>query len=138
MTLTGGMGLNALVERRIQTAIARGEFTNLPGAGRPLPLDNDLLVPAELRVAHRILKNAGFVPPELSQVAEVNQLLGALARDGLSETERGAQARRLRALLIQLEMSGRTATAASAWQQYQDQLCRRYAGDPPQPSRASD
>ncbi len=138
MTLTDGMGLNALVERRIQTAIANGEFTNLPGAGRPLPLDDDLLIPAELRVAYRILKNAGFVPPELGQFAEVNQLLGALARDGLSEAERGTQARRLRALLIQLELSGRTATAASAWQQYQDQLCRRYTGDPLPPSRASD
>ena len=34
----------ALVERRIVTAMAEGAFDHLPGRGRPLALDDDCLV----------------------------------------------------------------------------------------------
>ncbi len=54
-----------LAERKIEEALARGELEGLPGAGRPLDLDDDRLVPEELRMAFRVLKNAGLVPPEL-------------------------------------------------------------------------
>jgi len=122
MTPTEGTGLDALIERRIKAAISRGEFDNLPGAGRPLALDDDLLVPVELRAAYRLLRNAGFVPPELTQVAEVNQLLGRLPRADIGDSERRAGGRRLRALLLQLELAGRTATAQAAWLQYSEAL----------------
>ena len=60
-----------LAERRIEEAIARGEFDELPGAGRPLELDDvDPLLPEELRLAYRILKNAGFSPAEIDESAE--------------------------------------------------------------------
>lgn len=50
-----------LAERRIEEAIERGEFDDLPGAGQPLDLDDlDPLLPEELRMAYRILKNAGM------------------------------------------------------------------------------
>lgn len=122
MTPTEGTGPDALIERRIKAAISRGEFDNLPGAGRPLALDDDLLVPVELRAAYRLLRNAGFVPPELTQVAEVNQLLGRLSRADIGDSERRAGGRRLRALLLQLELAGRTATAQAAWLQYSEAL----------------
>ena len=54
-----------IAERRIAQAIERGELADLPGAGRPLDLSDDPLVPEDLRLACRILKTAGFVPPEL-------------------------------------------------------------------------
>jgi hypothetical protein len=126
MDITRSFGLDALVERRIQAAIARGEFDHLPGAGRPLALDDDPWVPQELRVAYRLLKNAGYVPPELERITEVNQLLGAVSRAELTEGERSAGSRRLRALLIELELSGRTATAQAAWQQYREALRDRF------------
>jgi hypothetical protein len=125
MNVTRSFGLDALVERRIEVAIARGEFDNLPGAGRPLALDDDPLVPEELRVAYRLLKNAGYAPPELAQFAEINQLLGAVTRADLSGDERNDAGRRLRALLVALELAGRTATAAAAWQQYHEALRSR-------------
>ena len=128
MEITRSLGLDALVERRIQAAIARGEFDGLPGAGRPLALDDDPLVPEELRVAYRLLKNAGYVPPELAQISEVNQLLGAISRGELAAGERSAGARRLRALLIELELSGRTATTQAVWQEYGEALRGRCDG----------
>lgn len=57
--------LDDLAEARIKAAMARGELDDLPGAGKPLVLEDDALVPAELRMAYRLLKNAGCVPPEL-------------------------------------------------------------------------
>lgn len=117
-------GFAAIVERRIAEAMARGEFDRLPGAGRPLALDDDPLVPEEMRVAYRILKNAGFVPPELERLAEINRLLAALERDAISAGG-GRAGQRLRALLMQLEASGRPATAARAWHDYQEALARR-------------
>jgi hypothetical protein len=66
--------LDFLVEQKILEAAARGEFDDLPGAGRPLDLDDDPLIPEDLRLAYRILKNAGFVPPEVETVKEIAAL----------------------------------------------------------------
>jgi hypothetical protein len=66
--------LDALAERRIREAQERGEFDDLPGSGRPLELDDDALVPDELRAAYRVLKNAGFVPPEIETFREIRDL----------------------------------------------------------------
>ena len=59
--------LEFISEQRIAEAIANGELDGLPGAGKALELDDDALVPEELRVAHRILKNAGVAPPEVKK-----------------------------------------------------------------------
>jgi hypothetical protein len=74
--------LDALVEQRIAAAAARGEFDGLPGAGAPLELDDDLLVPEEVRIANRILKNAGFVPPAIEQLRSLCDLQSELNADG--------------------------------------------------------
>ena len=60
--------LEFIAEQRIAEAIANGELDGLPGAGKALELDDDALVPEELRVAHRILKNAGVAPPEVKKL----------------------------------------------------------------------
>ena len=66
--------LEFIAERRIAEAIANGELNDLPGAGQRLDLGDEALVPAELRVAYRILKNAGFVPPEVEALNEIAEL----------------------------------------------------------------
>ena len=66
--------LDFLAEQKIAEAVSRGELDHLPGAGRPLDLDDDALVPEDLRLAYRILKNAGFVPPEVEAINEIAEL----------------------------------------------------------------
>lgn len=66
--------LEFIAEQRIAEAIANGELDDLPGAGLPLDLDDDALIPEDLRLAHRILKNAGYLPPELETLNEIAQL----------------------------------------------------------------
>ena len=92
--------LDQIAETRIQEAVERGELRGLPGEGAPLPLDADLAVPEELRVAYRILKNAGFLPPELhmrKELREAEQLL-----QQLPESERSRAYARLQLLQLRL------------------------------------
>ncbi len=64
-----------IAERKIREAMDRGEFDNLPGKGRPIPHDDEALcVPEELRMGYKILKNAGFLPPELELRREILSL----------------------------------------------------------------
>lgn len=96
--------LDLLAEQRIAEAIARGEFDGLPGEGRPLVLDDDPLVPEELRVAHRILKNAGFLPPELEarrDIAALERIV--LAQEGGDAGARAKAARKLALLRTRIE-----------------------------------
>jgi hypothetical protein len=76
--------LDHIAEERILAAIKRGEFDHLEGAGKPLNLDDDRLVPPALRMAFRILKNAGFVPPEVEMMRDARELERAIA---LAETD---------------------------------------------------
>lgn len=118
--------LDALVEQRIADAIATGAFDNLPGAGKPLDLDDDRLVPEELRIAHRILKNAGFLPPEViarREVASLRTLLDAATAD--AESERRARVR-LALLEAALELKGRSLREAGA---YRERIVSRVMGD---------
>lgn len=70
-----------IAEQRIEAAIAKGEFDNLPGQGQPLNLEEDRLVAPEIRMAYRVLKNAGYVPEEIilrKEIAQVEKLLATL------------------------------------------------------------
>jgi len=73
--------LDFIAEQRIAEAITRGELDDLPGAGQPLDLSDDALIPEELRLAYRILKNAGYVPPEVETLNEI-AALERIALDG--------------------------------------------------------
>ena len=86
-----------IAERKIAEALARGELDNLPGEGRPLELDDDALVPEDLRLAYRILKNAGFVPPEVEELSQIGQR-EALVQQG--ECDAGARAKAVRKLAL--------------------------------------
>ena len=54
-------GWDAIIEGKIAEAQTAGAFDDLPGAGKPLDLDDDRLVPEDVRAAYRILRNAGYV-----------------------------------------------------------------------------
>lgn len=97
--------LDHLAETRIAAAIAAGELANLPGEGRPLDLDDDPLVPEELRVAFRILRNAGFVPPEVEERRERADLARMIASLD-DEPARRRAAVRLALLELRREAAG--------------------------------
>jgi DnaJ-like protein len=63
-----------LAEEKICQALAQGAFDNLPGAGKSLKLEDDSLVPADLRMAYKLLKDAHCLPPELELHKEILQM----------------------------------------------------------------
>ena len=70
--------IDQIAEQKIMDALLKGDLDNLAGQGQPLHLDDDSFVPEELRVAYRLLKNSGFLPPEAhlsKEITDVNQLL---------------------------------------------------------------
>ena len=100
--------LDLLADQKIAAALEAGAFDDLPGQGRPLDLADDALIPEDVRVAYRILKNAGFVPPELEERREAVELGALLATIDDDGARRHAAAR-----LALLELRREAAGAAS-------------------------
>ncbi|WP_033570833.1 DnaJ family domain-containing protein [Dickeya undicola] len=93
-------------ERQIIEAQKRGELDHLPGSGKPLQLDDNSAVPVELRSAYHLMKNGGFLPPELSDRKDALTLVNLLhAADPASE-EYADLSHRLRVLELRLQLSG--------------------------------
>ncbi len=95
--------IDQIAEQKIIETILNGELDNLPGQGQPLRLDDNSSVPEELRVAYRLLKNSGFLPPGVElrkEIAGVNQLLTEIA----SEDEQMKLSKRMDYLLMQLSV----------------------------------
>ena len=61
-------------EAEILKAMARGDFDHLSGKGKPLDLESYFKTPQHLRLAFHILKDAGFVPPEMKLKKEIELL----------------------------------------------------------------
>lgn len=118
--------LHQLAEARIQQALETGAFDDLPGAGKPLSLEEDALVPEELRVAYRIVKNAGFLPPEVQlrkDIADTETLLSQVQ----DFAERNRAQRRLERLRLQLSSYRRSGVQFE--KMYYEKLLRRMQGD---------
>ena len=105
--------LDALAEKHIGEAQARGEFEDLPGSGEPLDLGDDALVPEELRAAYRLLKNAGCLPPEVEAHGEIRDI-EALLRAAGSDDERGRLLARLEFLLLRAPLGRRGSLQVEA------------------------
>jgi len=103
---------DAIVEARIAEAQSAGAFDDLPGAGKPLNLDDDKLVPEDIRMAYRILKNAGFVPVEIEErkeAADLRKLINATA----DHPERRRALAKLALLEARMEARGTQGARAS-------------------------
>ena len=89
------MPFSRIAETRIQEAIAQGEFEHLPGAGKPLSLEEYFSVPEDSRMAFSILKNANCAPAEVELLNEIARLQRAIA-----ETADAAAQQELRHTLV--------------------------------------
>jgi hypothetical protein len=63
-----------IAEAKIQDAIERGAFNELPGRGKPLRFEDMSGVPPHQRLGYKILRNAGVAPPEVELRREVYRL----------------------------------------------------------------
>ena len=95
--------LERIAEQRIAEALAAGELDDLPGAGRPLELEDLSAVDPELRGAYLLLRSAGFLPEEMSVKKEL-VTLGYLLRACTDPDERSTLEERRTALLLRHEV----------------------------------
>jgi|SRR5215469_1190703 len=65
-------------DQKIKEAIAKGEFDNLPGTGKPLDLDAYFATPEHLRMGYSILKSANIIPEEMELLKQIEGLRKSL------------------------------------------------------------
>ncbi|HLE64314.1 MAG TPA: DnaJ family domain-containing protein [Pyrinomonadaceae bacterium] len=63
--------LETLVEKKIREAMEKGEFDNLPGKGEPIDLSENPFENPELRMVHKLLREAGFAPAWIEERKDI-------------------------------------------------------------------
>ena len=116
----------SLIDQRIREAMEQGEFEDLPGKGKPVDTSENPFEDPELRLAHRVLRNAGFAPSWIEERKDIeaefeiarNQLAKAwtiLKRARGSENESGAGVRWEQALNSFTKQVGELNGRIIAW-----------------------
>lgn len=70
--------IQLIAEERIRAALEQGDFDDLPGRGKPFDFEDESHIPEELRMAFKLLKNAGFSRDETEDRKEAQDLVEAL------------------------------------------------------------
>ena len=65
-----GQSWDNYIEEQIRDAQERGEFDNLPGAGKPLQLEQNVYA-GDKAMGYNLLKSNQFAPPEIELLKEV-------------------------------------------------------------------
>lgn len=116
-------GFSKIVEERIRKAMLKGEFDNLAGAGQPLKLEEDRHIAEELRLVHKILKNADCLPPEIELKKEIHRTEELLA--GMMDTASKYQTmKKLNFLIMKLNTMRNTSVDLEK-QQYSSRLIEK-------------
>ncbi|MEA3385543.1 MAG: DnaJ family domain-containing protein [Thermodesulfobacteriota bacterium] len=93
-----------IAENRIREAIERGDLDDIKGKGKPLVFEDDSSIPPDLRMAYKILKNAGFIPSEIQDKKEIKKATDLL--ESLEdEQERYRQAQKINLMVTKANMS---------------------------------
>jgi excinuclease UvrABC nuclease subunit len=110
--------IRAIAERKISEAIQQGWFNIESWHNRPLPMTSDSMIPEELRMAYKVLKNAGYLPPEIETKKEIQQIEDLLSTCD-DEHTRLKQIKKLNCLLLKLNtMKGDTVNLESQEEYY--------------------
>ncbi|WAA09001.1 DUF1992 domain-containing protein [Fervidibacillus albus] len=116
-----------IANEKIKRAYEDGEFDHLPGKGKPLKADELAYVPEELRMAFRIMKNAGYSVEEdrlKQEMMTINQLLAQCTDEGERQqlTEQFSE----KLLKYQRLLSKRRIpTNSSVFKNYQEKIERK-------------
>ncbi|MEA4857477.1 MAG: DUF1992 domain-containing protein [Solidesulfovibrio sp.] len=113
-----------IAEQRIGEAMARGEFDNLEGRGRKIDFADESMIPQDLRMAYKILKNAGYLPQELLEEKEIVTATELLAA-ATDEQERYRQMQKLNLLVTKVNARRRRPVNLEKDQAYYRKVVER-------------
>lgn len=116
--------IRLIAERKICEAIEEGRLHMEGWRNKPLPMTNDHLVPEELRMAHKILKNAGYLPPEIETKKEIQQIEDLLATCE-DECTRVKQIKKLNYLVLKLNAMRGDAVSIESQEDYYRKIVER-------------
>ena len=114
-------------EDRIKKAYKDGEFTNLPGYGKPLPPDELANIPENIRMAYRILKNGGYTE-EATKLRQENVSIENLIPESTDQAEQADMRNKLNQKLLRYNsiMSKRGAkTNSSVFKNYSQKVIKK-------------
>jgi hypothetical protein len=95
--------IQTIAERKIQQAMTEGTLADLSHwKNKPLPPDDMAHVAPDLRMAYRLLKNAGYVPEEVALQKEITRVEELLA-NCTDEKEKIRQLKKIGCLKTKLE-----------------------------------
>jgi hypothetical protein len=116
--------LHQIAEQRIAEAMQERDLNSPKWQNRPLPLNDDAFVPDHLKMAYKILKNSGYLPPEIEDRKEVQRLEELIAATEDAH-ERLRQMNKLNLLLIKIDASRTTPTSITTDHAYYRQVVER-------------
>ena len=116
--------IRLIAERKISEALQKGQLDNESWRNRPLPMTNDNMVPGELRMAYKILKNAGYLPPEIETKKEIQQIEDLLANCE-DERIRVKQIKKLNFLVLKLNTMKGDAASIEGQEEYYRKIVER-------------
>jgi hypothetical protein len=119
--------IEKIAEKKIKEALEKGELDNLPGTGKPLSFDDESCVPEEQRLAYRVLKNAGCIPPELElrkEITGLRQLIDTIDDD----RERLKKIRELNYKLMKLNITKKVPLNLDDFQAYERKIYEKTLG----------
>ncbi|TCM98806.1 uncharacterized protein DUF1992 [Paenibacillus sp. BK033] len=121
--------MSSLVEQRIKESMEKGEFDNLSGKGKPLELEDNSHVPEELRVAYKLLSNAGMIPEEMVVRKEIVSLRDMI-RLCRNPDEKDVLQKKLteKELRFKMLMEARGLRQSPVFQQYETKILKKYEG----------
>jgi hypothetical protein len=120
-------GFAKIIESRIKKAQENGAFEDLPGSGQPLDLRDDRHIPEDLRLAHKVLKNADCLPPEVHLRKEIRATEDLLT--GMTDTARKHRTiKKLNFLILKLNAARDTHASFDVPQRYYGDLVDRLEG----------
>ena len=116
-----------IAEERIREAMEDGEFKNLRGAGEPLVFEDETWIPEDLRLAYRVMKNAGLLPQEIETRKEILNLK-EMMKSIDDDQERLRKLRELNYKILKLNTMRKRPMNLDDFPVYEERIIEKHSG----------
>lgn len=113
-----------IAEQKIAQAMQERDLNSPKWKNKPLPLEDDRFVPDDLKMAYKILKNSGYLPPEIEDRKEVKRIEDLIAATE-DEHERLKQMKKLSVLMMKIDAKRSFSSSISEQQDYYQKVVER-------------